>query len=270
MAASADKNQLSRRPLGATGMDVSLLGLGTVKWGRNQGVKYPAFELPVDSVLHELLDLAEAAGINLLDTAPAYGIAEERVGKILAQRRHSTFLVITKVGEEYRDGTSHYDFSTQATVASVERSLRRLGREALDVVLIHSHADDHAVLDSTSILADLIRLRDAGKARAIGLSTMTVTGGLKAVELVDVVMVPFSVGYREHLPVLERAAALGKGVFIKRALYSGPYADGKLSLHEHLMPVMAAPGVSSVIAGTINPRHLQENVNAMLKLTTDS
>ena len=70
---------LAKRPLGSTGIDVSSLGLGTVKFGRNQEVKYPTgFSLPVDRAIESLLDVARESGINLLDTAPAYGSSEQR------------------------------------------------------------------------------------------------------------------------------------------------------------------------------------------------
>ena len=87
------------RPLGRTGLQVSALGLGTVKLGRNQDVKYPrAFELPDDRSAAALLDRARGLGINLLDTAPAYGSSEERLGGLLAgQREH--WIICSKVGE---------------------------------------------------------------------------------------------------------------------------------------------------------------------------
>ena len=60
------------RPLGQTGLELSPIGLGTVKIGRNTDVKYPAdFELPSDDDIIELLTLASELGINCLDTAPA-------------------------------------------------------------------------------------------------------------------------------------------------------------------------------------------------------
>ena len=60
------------RALGSTGIQVSPLGLGTVKLGRNQQVKYPRpFELPGDEEVLALLGLARELGVNLLDTAPA-------------------------------------------------------------------------------------------------------------------------------------------------------------------------------------------------------
>ena len=76
------------RTLGSTGMSLSPLGLGTVKFGRNQGVKYPShFDLPSDQQIRNLLAQAQDLGINLLDTAPAYGISEERLGPLLAGQR---------------------------------------------------------------------------------------------------------------------------------------------------------------------------------------
>jgi aryl-alcohol dehydrogenase-like predicted oxidoreductase len=89
--------KLPRRPLGATGLMVSLLGLGTVKFGRNQKMRYPAFALPDDATIESLLDDALDSGINVLDTAPAYGTAEERIGKLLGARRDQ-FVIITKTG----------------------------------------------------------------------------------------------------------------------------------------------------------------------------
>lgn len=247
--------------LAGTGLEISRLGLGTVKWGRNQKVKYPAFELPEDSRLHELLDVAEAHGLNFLDTAPAYGIAEERVGKILNERPQASFIVVTKTGEEFIDGCSHYHFTRQHTEASVQRSLRRLNVQVLDMVMVHCPTDDLSTLNDTSVLETLHVLRDQGLLRAIGVSTMTVAGGLRAVELVDAVMVPFSIGYQEHLPVIQKAHAAKKSVLIKRALYSGPSAEKKLPLQDHFRAVLSLPGVTSLVAGTVNPAHLLENIS---------
>ena len=72
---------IPRRMLGNTGIEVSIISLGTVKFGRNQGVKYPKlFNLPTDAEIAALLHDAKQLGINLLDTAPAYGKSEERLG----------------------------------------------------------------------------------------------------------------------------------------------------------------------------------------------
>lgn len=99
------------RPLGSTGLLVSPLGLGTVKLGRDQGVKYPSgFRIPDDTEAAALLDQARALGINLIDTAPAYGRSEERLGPLLAGQRDA-WVIVSKVGEEFEDGQSRFDFS---------------------------------------------------------------------------------------------------------------------------------------------------------------
>ena len=91
---------LSTRPLGQTGLEVSSLGLGTVKFGRNQEVRYPnSFSLPSDQEIINLLDLAQSLGINLLDTAPAYGSSEQRIGRLLSNR--ANWVICTKIGEEF-------------------------------------------------------------------------------------------------------------------------------------------------------------------------
>ena len=105
------------RPLGDTGIQVSALGLGTVKIGRNQGVKYPSgFSLPNDRQVIELLRQAREEGINLIDTAPAYGRSEERLGQLLHDRRD--WLICSKAGEEFRGGVSRYDFRPEIGRAS--------------------------------------------------------------------------------------------------------------------------------------------------------
>ena len=72
---------LATRPFGATGLSVSPLGLGTVKFGRDKGLKHPgSFTIPTDSEARDLIALAADLGINLIDTAPAYGTSEERLG----------------------------------------------------------------------------------------------------------------------------------------------------------------------------------------------
>ena len=252
------------RPLGATGLRVSPLGLGTVKFGRNQGVKYPQpFALPSDREALALLDLAWDLGINLLDTAPAYGESEERLGRLLRQCRRD-WVIVTKVGEEFHHGVSRFDFSAAATRASVERSLRRLGVATLDAVLIHSSGADQAILEQEAVLPTLRDLQKAGLVRAVGMSTKTAAGGLRAVECCDLVMATYNLRQREELPVIRAAHAAGKGVLIKKGLLSGYLSDLTEvdPVHAALQLLYAEPGVSSIVIGTLNPNHLQANVAA--------
>ena len=114
------------REIADTGCRISALGLGTVKFGRNEQVKYPkGFELPDDATIAALLAIAREHGVNLLDTAPAYGSSEERLGRLLVGQRQQ-WVICTKVGESFQDGRSSFDFSASAVEASIQRSLRRL------------------------------------------------------------------------------------------------------------------------------------------------
>jgi aryl-alcohol dehydrogenase-like predicted oxidoreductase len=254
--------KLPQRLLGSTGLSVSLLGLGTVKFGRNQKIKYPTFELPSDAAICELLEDACAYGINLLDTAPAYGISEERIGQLLGTRRNE-FVIVTKTGEEFAGGESSYIFTAEHTRMSVERSLKRLKTNRLDCVLVHCNRDDLAILRDTPVLEALRQIKDRGDIRSFGASTYTVEGGTFAVEHSDVVMVSYSADYRDEEAVIRRAAELGKGVLIKKGLGSGALAASR-SLEENLRPIVQLPGVSSLIVGTINRNHLRDNVQSFL------
>jgi aryl-alcohol dehydrogenase-like predicted oxidoreductase len=252
--------KLPRRPLGSTGLNVSLLGLGTVKFGRNQKIKYPSFELPTDEAICTLLDEALALGINLLDTAPAYGLSEERLGKLLGHRREQ-FVLVTKTGEEFANGESSYIFTAEHTRLSVERSLRRLRIDRVECVLVHCHRDDLAVLRDSPVFETLAVLKQRGDIGSFGASTYTVEGGTFAVEHSDVVMVSHSADYREEEAVIQRAVELGKGVLIKKGLGSGTAAAAR-PLEDSMNAVLSTPGVSSLIVGTINRDHLRANARA--------
>lgn len=257
---------MQTRRLGTSDIEVSVIGLGTVKFGRNQGVKYPeAFTLPSDQELKQLLMLARELGINLLDTAPAYGISEERLGKLLAGEREH-WVITTKVGEEFIDGKSHFDFSSRALELSVNRSLKRLRTDYLDVVLVHSHGEDVALIEEENVFYMLEKIKLAGKIRAYGMSTKTVAGGLLTIEKADVAMVTYHPDHTSEKSVIDYAHQQNKGIFIKKALASGHFsrAENVNPIREALHFILAEPGVTSIIIGTINPTHLRSNVEEVL------
>ena len=253
------------RQLGSTGISVSPLGLGTVKLGRNQQVKYPsAFELPSDKQVSDLLALTRDLGINLIDTAPAYGSSQERLGQLLPGPRDQ-WVIVSKVGEIFEQGQSRFDFSFNYTVETVETSLKALNTDYLDVVLIHSDGDDLSILSNEGALDALESLKQRGLIRSHGMSSKTVEGGLEVVKRMDVVMATCNLSYNDELPVLESAQRLNKGVLVKKGLQSG-HVEGKAGVQESMAFVFNQPGVSSMIVGTINPEHLRSNVEVINSL----
>jgi aryl-alcohol dehydrogenase-like predicted oxidoreductase len=258
------------RPLGQTGLTVSALGFGTVKFGRNEGVKYPTgFSLPDDRAARALLDLARDLGINLIDTAPAYGSSEERLGRLLDGRRED-WVVCTKVGEEFEGGRSHFDFTPEHTRFSVERSLRRLNCDCLDVVLVHSDGNDLDIVRRLGTLETLAALKQEGKLRSFGLSGKTVDGGLAALPVCDLLMVTYNLSERDQAPLLDACAESGKGVLIKKALASGHLdrlpddanPPGEDPVVTSMKFVLGHPGTTAAVIGTITPEHLRSNVEA--------
>ena len=247
------------RALGDTGLSVSPLGLGTVKFGRNQGVKYPSqFDLPSDQQISDLLAQARELGINLLDTAPAYGISEQRLGPLLTGQRQD-WVICTKVGEEFNDGISSFDFSAAHTRRSIERSLQRLNTDYLDLVLVHSDGNDLQVLED-EVYPTLQHLKQQGLIRAFGFSGKSVEGGIKALEQGDCAMVTYNLNERTERPVLDFALSHNKGILIKKALASGHLClNGEDPVRKGLELVLGHPAVASAIIGTITARHLEQN-----------
>ncbi len=253
---------MQKRPLGSTGIDVSVLGLGTVKMGRNQQVKYPSgFELPNDKTVVALFELAQSLGINFIDTAPAYGSSEQRLGELLPNRHD--WVIVTKVGEIFEDGKSRFDFSYDYTIASIEQSLKKLKRDVLDVVLVHSDGNDMAIINNESVFDALESLKNKGLIKAYGMSSKTVEGGCWVVENCDIVMATANLNYDNERAVLELAEKSNKGVIIKKGLQSGHVAGGS-GVASSFQHILTLPGVSSMIVGTINKQHLKNNVDTVI------
>jgi aryl-alcohol dehydrogenase-like predicted oxidoreductase len=247
-----------------TNIYVSILGLGTVKLGRNTAVKYPhPFTIPNDEAALNIINAAANCGINLLDTAPAYGNSEERIGKLIKKSRQQ-WIVSTKVGEIFDPitGQSHYDFTPEYISHSVERSLKKLQRDYLDIVLIHSDGRDESIIVNHGALETLNHLKKKGLIRAVGRSTKTVAGGILAAQHSDIVMTTHNLTYREEIDVLDYADKNNKNIFIKKAFASGHNtiasntADNVTAsfdcIYQH-------KSVSSIILGSITPEHIIEN-----------
>ncbi len=268
---------MQKNRIANTDIEVSLLGLGTVKLGRNTAVKYPqSFTIPDDQQALTILNAAMDSGINLIDTAPAYGNSETRLGTLLPKTDYP-WVICTKVGEIFdsHTGQSSYNFTPEYIQSSIENSLRRLGKESLDIVLIHSNGEDEAIIKSGAIEC-LNHYKKKGLIKATGMSTKTVKGGMLTVDQADVVMVTHNLAYQEEAPVIAYAHQNNKGVLIKKALASGHSAHNtetdkkdkekkKDSVTESFQCIFKEQGVSSIVLGSINPEHISNNAEKAIK-----
>lgn len=261
------KLKIELRPLGRSGHLISALGLGTVKFGRNQKVSYPGgegFPLPTEDQIERLLRVAKEDGITYLDTAPAYGISEQRLGEIL-KKSNLSFQIFTKAGEDFSQGESHYNFSKPSLKASVERSLKRLHKDCLTGVSLHCDSNDLEVLKKYEALEALMELKKEGKCELIGVSTYSVEAGLWLTQMsqikVDLLMVPFNPGYKNHLSVIEAAKNNGIGILIKKGFSSGHLSSEKIN--ETIKEIMSVDGISSLVLGTTSEHHLKQNITAL-------
>lgn len=256
------------RTLGRTGIRISPLGLGTVKFGRNEKVKYPTpFDLPDEKTLAALLADAKSFGINVLDTAPSYGLSEERLGRLLAGQR-ADWVMVGKAGEQFSGGTSQYDFTPAGIRKSVEHSLRTLKTDYLDVLLLHAAQGDAALCTDDALLKTLADLKSSGKIRAAGLSSYSVEAGLLGAEIFDVMMVSYNLGWRAEEPVIAKCAETGCGVLVKKAFNSGnAVVEGESDIiFETFKLIFSHSAIACAVVGSINPVHLRENVAKLISV----
>ncbi len=261
---------MHKTPIANTGIEVSIIGLGTVKLGRNTGVKYPnTFAIPNDQEAITILNTAADCGINLIDTAPAYGNSEERLGQLLTQT-HQDWVISTKVGEIFnpRTGESDYCFTPEFIQSSIENSLKKLQREQLDIVLIHSNGDDEKIILEEGALEALNHLKQKGLIRATGMSSKTTKGGILTLERADIAMVTHNLNYQEEVGVIDYAEKNNKAIFIKKAFASGHATLDNTSadpVQQSFECIFKHQGVNSVILGSITPKHIKENAEKAIK-----
>ncbi|MCZ6445527.1 MAG: aldo/keto reductase [Planctomycetota bacterium] len=243
------------RRLGRSGLLVSPIGFGAFKIGRNRGIKFAqGYPLPDEDEVERLLLAVLDLGINFIDTAGAYGLSEERIGRAISHRRNE-YVISTKVGESFADGRSTYDFSKAAVRDSVQQSIKRLRTDVLDLVFVHAHGDDLAILEQTDVVPTLHQLRAEGLVRAIGFSGKTVQGARAALAWADAIMVEYHLDDRSHAGVIAEAGRSDVGVVVKKGLASGGLDPAKA-----IPFVLNTTGVGSLLIGALNEDHIRQNI----------
>jgi L-galactose dehydrogenase len=152
---------MQMRSLGRTGLEVSALGFGCGPLGGHFGPYDKATS--VAAVRHAI-----DSGINFFDTSPFYSRSEEVLGEALAGGYREKIILCTKAG---RNGPKDFDFSPKAMLASLERSLTRLGTDHVDVWFAH---DIEFAMDFKTVFTEtaeaMRQAQRAGKCRFIGMT----------------------------------------------------------------------------------------------------
>lgn len=262
---------MEARSLGNTSLEVSPIGLGAGLIGGGHIKDEDAGRL-----LNEALDL----GVRLIDTGPAYGLSEERIGRHLAHRRHE-FALTTRCAPGGDSGT---EWTPAAVTRSIDDALTRLRTDHLDLVLFP--ACPGFLIESGGLVEALDRAVQSGKVRVAGYSGSNAD--------LDVALSRDELGVFElSINVFDQrgletqvlpAAGRGKGILAKRPLANAPWLYEERP-HNPLVEVywdrmramglqpegmswgeMAIrfvahhPGVSSAIFGTANVMQLARQI----------
>lgn len=273
---------METRRLGKTDMEVSLLGFGASEIG--------LLGTPLKDV-EELLGQALDSGLNVIDTAECYEESEEKIGKSIGHRRQDYYL-FTKCG--HASGFELPNWHPDLLELSIDRSLKRLKTDYLDLIQLHS-CSRSAIMEE-EVIAVLMRAKEKGKVRYIGYSGDS-DSALFAVKSgkFDVLQTSISIADQEAITLtLPRARSKGMGIIAKRPIanvawqwgnnpppnaYHLPYWErlrqlnywflGKDDLNEavetSLRFTIGIAGVSTVIVGTTMICRLNQNVAIVRK-----
>ena len=262
-AAKQDKGPaMEYRILGKTGLKVSAVSFGVMR------LKEPA-------VLYKALDL----GVNFFDTAHDYqnGNNEIMLGKVLKEYGRKKAFIATKIHPFHMQKTLSQEFrmlERKAMDEMMEKSLKRLQTDYVDVLFIHNIMDTSWPLNET-VVAFLEKLKKDGKARFVGVSIhdpryyVDVVGQVAKSTIYDVILAWFNFkSVPEHIEALKKAKAKNLGVVAMKT-QGGGYKKGATA---SLSPQQAAlkwaldkDFVDCAIPGIVNNEQLLENVGVIGK-----
>ena len=292
---------MEHRRMGRTGLDVSVLSLGT-GGARQLGQKAGMSQTEQTRLVRRALDL----GVNFIDTSSDYGESEVILGKALKGVPRDSYYLCTKWPP-----FEGMDFTTnpELLVESVESSLRRLDTDYVEVMMFHGPLASHYPDIMEHLYPTMERLREQGKFGFIGLSAQYASDPKQAVaqacvkrhpELWDVLMVKYGLlnqslakevlplAIQHDIGIMNMAAIRVKlpdpallEELMREWAESGYVAEGELSeedpldwlVHDDVTSVVAAgykfaadhPAISTVVTGTSNFDHLEENAAALEK-----
>ncbi len=260
--------------LGRTGLDVTRLGYGAM------AVRDVAEDV-AESVLNAVLD----AGINFIDTSIDYGRSEEFIGRFISGRR-SEFFLASKCGCAVVSdpGQGRHVFTRENIVAGVDQSLARMETDHLDFVQFHVSPSEETLRQEAAI-ETLRDIQTEGKIRFLGSSsTLPNIVDHLAMGVFDEFQIPYSALQRDHEEIIAQSAAAGIGTVIRGGIAQGEPGAGRGAddtwrkfdtanldnLRDEgesrsafvLRFTLAHPDIHTIITGTKDPAHLEENLAA--------
>jgi aryl-alcohol dehydrogenase-like predicted oxidoreductase len=248
--------QIAKRPMGKTGLQVSILGMG-------------GFHLGTVSTQKEVTEMVAKAldhGINFFDNAWEYhgGVSEERVGVALKGRRDQA-IVMTKVCTHGR--------KKDLAMKMLEESLTRLQTDHLDVWQVHEviyYNDPGLAYDADGVLEALTAAKQQGKVRFVGFTGhknpsihLDMLNRGFPFDTVQMPINPFDPSYRSfEREVLPVAVGKGMAVFSMKSMGGSGEAivHGALTPTEALSYAMSIPGISTTISGMDSMGVLDQNL----------
>ena len=251
--------QSPKRPMGKTGLQVSILGMGGYHLGTAAG------QMEVNNMVAKALD----HGINFFDNAWEYhkGVSEERVGTALKGKRDQA-IVMTKVCTHGR--------KKDIAMQMLEESLVRLQTDHLDVWQVHEvvyYNDPERCYAPDGVLEALTAAKQQGKVRFVGFTGhknpsihLAMLKGGYPFDTIQMPLNPFDFSYRSfQTEVLPVAAQRGMAVFGMKSMGgSGEMiVNGALTPTEALSYAMSLPGVSTTISGMDSMAVLEQNLKIL-------
>ena len=263
--------------LGRTGLSVTRLGYGAM-----------AVRDVDEDVANRMLNAVVDAGINFIDTSIDYGRSEEFIGKYISHRR-SEFYLASKCGCAVVSDPAQgrHVFTRENIVAGVNQSLARMKTDYLDCVQFHT-SPSRETMERDGAIGALHDLQTEGKIRFLGSSSTLpdITDHLD-MGVFDEFQIPYSALQREHEDLITRSSEAGAGTVIRGGVAQGEPGQGRgreetwQKLEEAgldelrgegesrstfvLRFTLTHPDVHTIIAGTKDPAHLKENVEAVLQ-----
>ena len=220
--------QMIQRPVGKTGLQVSIFGLGAAPLA---GLYREVPESQAAETIHTALD----AGVTLIDTAPKYGsgLSELRLGQALADVPRRQFTLATKVGYLVQpDGGLAPDFSRDGVLRSLEASLNRLQLETIDILHIHDPDRHYAEAIGEAYPAlDELRRQGVIKAVSVGINRWPMLEDFIRDGDFDCFMLAgrYTLLEQGALALLDRCAERGIGILLAGVYNSGILASGPVS-----------------------------------------